>query len=78
MDLWDEFDWTLILHLLVFYFVAVLTLLSPAVSGGEGGLLSFNFFPEYSICSRRTVPSLSRLRWVRTDLFGLFYSGISM
>ena len=43
-DVWGKVDWTLILNLLMFYFLALFLLTPHTVSGGEGGLLSFFLF----------------------------------
>ena len=45
---------------------------------GRAGSFSFDPFQEYSIRVCRTVPSVSRLCWIRICFLGLFYSEISM
>ena len=44
LDLWGKFDWTLILHLLVFYFLGLFTLMPPTMSGGKRAPFLLIFF----------------------------------
>ena len=43
--LWGKTDWTLILHLLILYFLAIYILTPATVSGVEERLLFLSFFP---------------------------------